>query len=203
MERISRPSRSARPACRSTSREAATTGGISIRILRAGGTGSPLLPLIEEMNAAPSRLGVYTNYKTLTPISDYAYSYEQTYSTTLGLRRVCQPEPRMLRPQHHGIPPTDLELLHQGQERCGGHLSGSRRRRLRCKVCRLGGGYQLGRRQIQDRIHRTRGIQSLHELVRRVPGRFDRRQRTRLSDPVRPGIQPHQVKTRKTQPCET
>ena len=119
------------------------------------------------------------------------------------LRRVCQPEPRMLRPQHHGIPPTDLELLHQGQERCGGHLSGSRRRRLRCKVCRLGGGYQLGRRQIQDRIHRTRGIQSLHELVRRVPGRFDRRQRTRLSDPVRPGIQPHQVKTRKTQPCET
>ena len=50
----------------------------------AGGTGSPLLPLIEEMNAAPSRLGVYTNYKTLTPISDYAYSYEQTYSTTLA-----------------------------------------------------------------------------------------------------------------------
>ena len=34
LERISRPSRSARPACRSTSREAATTGGISIRILR-------------------------------------------------------------------------------------------------------------------------------------------------------------------------
>ena len=50
----------------------------------AGGTGSPLLPLIEEMNAAPSRLGVYTNYKTLTPISDYAYSYEQAYSTTLA-----------------------------------------------------------------------------------------------------------------------
>ncbi len=49
-----------------------------------GGTGSPLIELIEEMNAAPSRLGLYTNYKTLTPVSDYAYTYEQNYSTTLA-----------------------------------------------------------------------------------------------------------------------
>ena len=49
-----------------------------------GSTGSPLLPLIEEMNAAPNRLGIYTNYKTLTPVSDYAYSYEQNYSTSLA-----------------------------------------------------------------------------------------------------------------------
>ena len=49
-----------------------------------GSTGSPLLPLIEEMNAAPNRLGLYTNYKTLTPVSDYAYSYEQNYSTSLA-----------------------------------------------------------------------------------------------------------------------
>ncbi len=48
-----------------------------------GSIGSPLMSLIEEMNAAPNRLGLYTNYKTLTPVSDYAYTYEQTYSTTI------------------------------------------------------------------------------------------------------------------------
>lgn len=40
--------------------------------------------LIDEMNVFPSRLGLYTNFKTLTPISDYAYSYEQNYNTTLS-----------------------------------------------------------------------------------------------------------------------
>lgn len=40
--------------------------------------------LINEMNAYPSRLGLYTNYKTLTPISDYAYSYETNYQVTLA-----------------------------------------------------------------------------------------------------------------------
>ena len=40
--------------------------------------------LIAEMNAFPSRLGLYTNFKTLTPISDYNYSYEQNYNTTLS-----------------------------------------------------------------------------------------------------------------------
>ena len=48
------------------------------------GGGSPLMPLIEEMNAAPSRLGLYTNYKKLSAISDYAYVYEQNYSTSLA-----------------------------------------------------------------------------------------------------------------------
>lgn len=48
------------------------------------GGASPLLSLIEEMNAAPNRLGLYTNYKSLSPVSDYAYSYEQNYSTTLA-----------------------------------------------------------------------------------------------------------------------
>lgn len=49
-----------------------------------GETGSPLMSLIKEMDAAPNRLGLYTNYKSLTPISDYAYTYEQNYSTTLA-----------------------------------------------------------------------------------------------------------------------
>lgn len=40
--------------------------------------------LIPEMNAAPSRLGLYTDYKKLTPISDYAYAYEKTYQTSLA-----------------------------------------------------------------------------------------------------------------------
>lgn len=49
-----------------------------------GETGFPLMSLIKEMDAAPNRLGLYTNYKSLTPISDYAYTYEQNYSTTLA-----------------------------------------------------------------------------------------------------------------------
>lgn len=40
--------------------------------------------LIEEMNAAPSRLGLYTDYKRLTAIPDYMYVYEQTYSQTIA-----------------------------------------------------------------------------------------------------------------------
>ena len=44
----------------------------------------PTSTLIDEMNAFPSRLGLYTNFKTLTPISDYAYTYEQNYNTTLS-----------------------------------------------------------------------------------------------------------------------
>lgn len=40
--------------------------------------------LIEEMNAAPARLGLYTDFKKLTPIADYAYVYENSYGTTLS-----------------------------------------------------------------------------------------------------------------------
>ena len=40
--------------------------------------------LTEQMQAAPSRLGLYTDYKSRTPISDYNYSYESQYSTTLN-----------------------------------------------------------------------------------------------------------------------
>ena len=36
------------------------------------------------MSTFPNRLGLYTNYKTLTPIADYAYSYESTYSATIA-----------------------------------------------------------------------------------------------------------------------
>ena len=39
--------------------------------------------LIEEMDGAQERLGLYTDFKKLTGISDYAYAYEQQYSTTL------------------------------------------------------------------------------------------------------------------------
>lgn len=40
--------------------------------------------LVEEMNAAPSRLGLYTDYKKLTPIVDYAYLYEKNYNATIA-----------------------------------------------------------------------------------------------------------------------
>lgn len=39
--------------------------------------------LIEGMNASQKRLGLYTNYKRLIPIADYAYAYEKSYSTEL------------------------------------------------------------------------------------------------------------------------
>ena len=45
--------------------------------------GDKYTSLIEEMESAQSRLGLYTDYKKLTGISDYAYAYEQSYSTTL------------------------------------------------------------------------------------------------------------------------
>ncbi len=36
--------------------------------------------LLEEMEGAQQRLGLYTDYKALTPITDYAYTYEENYS---------------------------------------------------------------------------------------------------------------------------
>ena len=50
----------------------------------ADGTAGNIVRLTDQMNAYPSRLGMYTNYKKLTPISDYAYVYEQNYSTELA-----------------------------------------------------------------------------------------------------------------------
>lgn len=50
----------------------------------ADGTAGDIVRLTDQMNAYPSRLGMYTNYKKLTPISDYAYVYEQNYSTELA-----------------------------------------------------------------------------------------------------------------------
>ena len=40
--------------------------------------------LICEMDAAPSRIGLYTDYKRLTPITDYNYIQEKNYSLTLA-----------------------------------------------------------------------------------------------------------------------
>ena len=39
--------------------------------------------VIERFDASISRLGPYTDFKTLTPVSDYAYDYEQQYEVTL------------------------------------------------------------------------------------------------------------------------
>ena len=39
--------------------------------------------VIERFDASVSRLGLYTDFKTLTPVSDYAYVYEQQYEVTL------------------------------------------------------------------------------------------------------------------------
>lgn len=41
-------------------------------------------PLINRMNAAPSRLGMYTDYGKKTNIPDYAYLYESYYDTSLA-----------------------------------------------------------------------------------------------------------------------
>lgn len=42
--------------------------------------------LIEEMDAAPNRLGLYTNYKQLAGVIDYNYIYENQYSTELAYK---------------------------------------------------------------------------------------------------------------------
>lgn len=49
-----------------------------------GSTTTDVLRLTEQMQAAPSRLGLYTDYKSRTPIADYNYSYESQYGTTLN-----------------------------------------------------------------------------------------------------------------------
>ncbi len=51
----------------------------------ADGTAGDILRMTDQMNAYPTRLGMYTNYKTLTPISDYAYVYEQNYGSSVTL----------------------------------------------------------------------------------------------------------------------
>ena len=51
----------------------------------ADGTAGDILRMTDQMNAYPARLGMYTNYKTLTPISDYAYVYEQNYGSSVTL----------------------------------------------------------------------------------------------------------------------
>lgn len=48
-----------------------------------GGT-TNVLRLTNEMVTAPSRLGLYTDYRSRTPIADYNYSYEAQYGTTLS-----------------------------------------------------------------------------------------------------------------------
>ena len=40
--------------------------------------------MIGEMDKSQTRLGLYTNYKTRSASPDYAYAYEQNYSTTLA-----------------------------------------------------------------------------------------------------------------------
>ena len=49
--------------------------------------------MIEQMDASQSRLGLYTNYKKLSGITDYAYAYEKTYSTTLTYGGFIKPSP--------------------------------------------------------------------------------------------------------------
>ena len=51
----------------------------------ADGTAGDILRMTDQMNAYPARLGMYTNYKTLTPISDYADIYEQNYGSSVTL----------------------------------------------------------------------------------------------------------------------
>ena len=51
----------------------------------ADGTAGDILRMTDQMNAYPARLGMYTNYKTLTPISEYAYIYEQNYGSSVTL----------------------------------------------------------------------------------------------------------------------
>ena len=46
--------------------------------------GGNVARLIAEMNGAPSRIGLYTDFKRRTGIADYAYLYEKTYDATIA-----------------------------------------------------------------------------------------------------------------------
>ena len=58
-------------------------------IVPGDGSGPDIVRLTDEMTAAPSRLGLYTNYKTRTPIADYNYTYESQYNTCLLYTSRC------------------------------------------------------------------------------------------------------------------
>lgn len=75
--------------------------------------------MIEQMDASQSRLGLYTNYKKLSGITDYAYAYEKTYSTTLTYGGYINRQPGLLRDGHHGPRAEHVELLPGGRGGAG------------------------------------------------------------------------------------
>lgn len=103
--------------------------------------------MIEQMDASQSRLGLYTNYKKLSGITDYAYAYEKTYSTTLTYGGYINRSPGLLRDGHHGPRAEHVELLPGGREGAG------RERPV---------GRDRGENQNQDYVHGARGIRPLH-----------------------------------------
>jgi len=151
----------------------------------ADGTAGDILRMTDQMNAYPARLGMYTNYKTLTPISDYAYIYEQNYgsSVTLAYNGKINRSRGCYVNGHHGLHAAALEQLHGSQGRCG----------------RRGCEHRLGQSQEPLGIHRTRSVRPLHDLVRRVAGHADTGRDCRTKqrpDPFQYGVQPDQVNNR-------
>lgn len=49
-----------------------------------GGNPGNTLRLVEQMNASPKRLGLYTDFKKRIPVEDYNYEYELKYDTELA-----------------------------------------------------------------------------------------------------------------------
>ena len=99
------------------------------------------------------------------------------------LQRQDQPQPRLLRNGHHGLHAAALEQLHGSQGGCG----------------RRGCEHRLGQSQEPLGIHRTRSVQPLHDLVRRVAGHADTGRDCRTEqrpDPFQYGVQPDQVNNR-------
>ena len=111
--------------------------------------------MIEQMDASQSRLGLYTNYKKLSGITDYAYAYEKTYSTTLTYGGYDQPQPGLLRDGHHGPRAEHVELLPGGRGGAGRERPVGRDRR---------------ENQNQDYVHGARGIRPLHPELQRDAG---------------------------------
>ena len=103
--------------------------------------------MIEQMDASQSRLGLYTNYKKLSGITDYAYAYEKPHSTTLTYGGYINRSRGCYVMDITGHVQSMWNYYQEAVKELGENALGKR---------------SLGENQNQDYVHGARGIRSLH-----------------------------------------
>ena len=149
------------------------------------------------MNAAQSRLGLYTDFKTLTPIADYAYPYEQSYDMKLPYGGYVN--------RSRGCYTMDVTGYLQGVwssfvEARRTLPDGDTPREITGKEW----GDDRGADRTPQHLPRPGGLRALHRRLQRAAGRTGRRQQ-RLG-PLRPDLQhdplnEHEPRLRKPAPA--